>query len=278
MKSEERHQLEQNELADWLTKLIGRGKQYVPHVAAAVVLLFAVMWVYGLIAASRENKRGEAWRQFFDAQTPEQIEVVSERHPGADLAPYAKLKIAQMLFQDGKAKLFNDRNDAVSKLDKATKAFEEVAAKAEFGSLLKSQALFGIAVCKETTGAINDAIAAYKRVIADCKDSGEAAYAERQLKLLESPEGKDFYAKVANYRPKATSTDLPPKVDNPAAVPFPVPDAIKSSVPPVPPKDAAPPLPKAEPTKSDSPKPATDKPADNKPTAKKAADGKSKSN
>lgn len=277
MKSEERHQLQQNDLADRLAALSAKVKPYIPHVAAAIVLVFVGMWIVGLISDSKQAKRGEAWKDFFGAQNAEQLDVVVDRYPNSDIVPYARLKSAQFAFQDGKTKIFTDRDEAIKKLDKAVKAFEEVVAKSEPGGLLRSQALLGIAVSKETSGAVTDAVAAYKRLADECKGSTEAAYAERQIKNLDTPEARAFYSQAQNYKPKTPSTDLPPTDWQNPSTPFQLPDAMnpkkgdakaadKAPVPP-PPKDMAPPKAdaKAEP-KSDAKKPEP-KPAEKPATA-----------
>lgn len=211
MKSDERHQLEQNELADWVARLGVTARPYLPYAAAILAVAFLAAMGYSFWSSSAEAREHEAWEEFFGAKNPEQLRIVIDRYPNSQAAPYSQLRIADFEFQDAKAKLVNDYGAAISGLSKAVDLYRELADGRASPIQVKQQASMAMAETLESKGSLTEAKEAYQRVASNYAGSAEAALAEQRLKELDSPEARQFYTKLKDYKPPVPSTNLPAK-------------------------------------------------------------------
>lgn len=211
MKSEERHELEQNELVNWSTRWADqawRNRWSILGVIATIGLVFGGWTYYSRSLAART---AASWQEFLAATNPEQFQTLVDRYPGSPAVPYARLRMADLRFQEGKARLANNRGDAILKIDEASKLYSALRDDSSLPPDVREQAAMGAAAAIETKGNIADAIAAYKQVSTDFSGTVAALVAQARIKRLESPDAEKFYLQLAEYKPPATSTDLPAK-------------------------------------------------------------------
>src|SRR5690349_6891211 len=120
MKSEKRHQLEQNELANWLGQSIKTVEPYLKPIVvglAIVALAFAaVTWWRGYSARGSAT----ALNQFstaFSQQNIGALDDVAADYPGTTAAHWAALEAANLRLAEGSQLLFIDRANATQQLN-----------------------------------------------------------------------------------------------------------------------------------------------------------------
>ncbi|MFO0948043.1 MAG: hypothetical protein U1D30_19325 [Planctomycetota bacterium] len=282
MKSEERHQLEQNELADWVLRLVGIVRPYLLYMFVAAVVVVGVLIGLSIQSNAKQQTQQDAWREFFTAQDAAQFEVLLSRYPDSLAAPYTRLRIADLKFDEGKKSLITNRAKALSLFDESIKFYEELTKNSSTPSDVKQQAQFGVGLALESKGALEEAKKAYEVVVTEFSGSEYALRAQNRIKQIETPSAKEFYAALADYKPIGANTDLPPLEDNnaipvpPPTTPGAAPTTPEPTATPMPPKEepatskeAAPPV-KEEPAASKEAPPSKDEPAPKEEPAPKA--------
>lgn len=289
MDSQERHDLEKNELAHWLVRIGRSMRSYTPHIAIGLLLVLAgVVALVFMNMASRE-KTARAWSAYFEAQTPSQFEQLMLDYPDAPVVPYAQMQLAWMKLTEGKQRALDDRGASLQALDEAIERFESVLKSPELLADLKPQAALGVAMAKEIQARVEEATRLYENIVTEYGDQPVGRMAKQMLETLKKPETAQFYAMLKNYQPPEPSLDLPPAdaapmipgfLDDPlgdivlpptppptdlvpdAPAP-PTPPATPEPTPPAPPEDVAPDSGEApsapeapSPTPAESPEPA----------------------
>jgi hypothetical protein len=298
MKSDRRHELQQNELADWLGQhlemLKPHGTSILLGLVTAAVVVLGGMWYF----SGESSAAAQSWSSYFGAfnqrEPGKALEQLVKDKPGTQTALWAQQAIGDMNLAQGAAMLFSDRAEAQKMLQKAQDTYKLVEAAAGDPGL-KARAQFGMAKVLESLCKPEEAAKYYQLAADTQKDTaiGKAAAADaqrmkddRQVALLawfasQTPKKPAPIPGVGGSTPGLPS-DLPERPDiglpsglglgnlgagTPASPPpaFPPP----ADTPPAEPKAAEP---KAAEPKSGEPK-ATD-PNAAKPDAPKATDEK----
>jgi len=192
MKTERRHELQQNTLADWLGRQIVWAEQ---NVRLIVIGLVGVVVGAGLIAYwnnSRAERRQEAWSDYLGAMESRDSvgqtkALESLANNASDLAPgqMADILLADMALNQGIDQLKTDRAAAEKKLNEAKKRYSD-ARNAASDQNLKDRATLGLARFYETMGLIEEATKEY-RTLADSPASLYQVEAERKIDYLSKP-------------------------------------------------------------------------------------------
>ncbi len=216
MKSEERHRLEQNALADWLGRIMLKIRPYSTliltlAVVAAVVFGAASWWV-------RSSAQGNeaAWDSFYTALNnatnsgdPRPLKQLVDRYRGTDVAYWAAVTASEIHLARGTAEILANRADAIAEIKNAQEGFSLVADECR-DPRLRERALYGRARSYEALAGTGDvegnlarATADYEQVLALETGSVYAKFAQQRLDQLRYPHIKDFYQKLAAYQPPA---------------------------------------------------------------------------
>ena len=211
MKSERRHELEQNELADWLGDSVATVKPYVNVILGAIlaVLIAIVGGVWWMQQA--QVKSNESWDAFHTALAsgnPTELTDMSEDYPGTKAADWARVVVGDMYLSAGCNMLFTNRADANLELDKAVVFYQQVLDESQQGVLL-DRATYGLARTREAMGELDKAKALYEKVTKTWADGPFAEVAADRLKQLEQPATVAFYEKFEKWDPKPAFTDQP---------------------------------------------------------------------
>ena len=280
MKSEERHQLEKNDLAEWVVQTYERWQPHWPYLVGGIVLVAAALWFVNHRQASQAQQLHAAWNAYFDAEGTRNVEALRslvDLYPDSSVAPLAQKRVADFRFADGKKLLLTDRGEALRLLDDAANIYQELSASPAASDIVRRQAQLGLALAQETTGALAKAKETYESVSQSFPGTEEAARAEQRLKKIELPEAAEFYDQLAAFKAPEPTTDLPKPKGGLPELPAPkaqksMPDAPLISLPgledvPTPPPPPAKPAatkakasPKADPAESTTKKPAASKP------------------
>jgi predicted negative regulator of RcsB-dependent stress response len=218
MKSERRHELQHNELADWLAKTAKTIKPYQNMAMAAVALVLIVIVGYTLWSRESTAQTTQAWDELNVAletvQTTRNLEPLSkviEDYPDTNVAYTAKAVLADLHLGTGCDRLFENKARAQEELNKAIASYEAVL-KGSRTPDLQERATFGLARAKESKGdaeSLAQAEKLYKNVVAKWPKGAYAVAAQQRAKDLERPTTKRFYDDFRNFDPKPSFSAEP---------------------------------------------------------------------
>jgi hypothetical protein len=223
MKSDHRHELQQNELR----KLARRMEPWVRQHGMQIVWGLGALLVIGvavLIFSRRGDTAGAAgWTLLSTAQSTEDFAAVAEKHGDALPGVWARLRAAELNLENGILEAFSDREVAQSDLKRAKEDFEKVlAAKITLPAALKERALLGLARCLEATcdGDTQPAIEAYQTLLRQFPDGVYKNHVEQRTKELQTGRAKEFYAWFHAQKPKPPDFRRPADGARPSSSPF----------------------------------------------------------
>jgi predicted negative regulator of RcsB-dependent stress response len=212
MKSEERHKLHQNALAQWLTETFETIKPYQNAILAGLIvvilaIIFTVWW-----RSESASSASRAWTQLFAAfgepNPSAALEKVAEDNPRSHAAPAADLVAADILLAQGCSMLFINKATATQQLNKALELYQSASEKSP-SSTLRAQANFGLAKTWESLGKLDTAIKIYTDVTTEWPDTVYAQMSTRRLDDLKRTSTKEVYDKFARFDPKPTFSQPP---------------------------------------------------------------------
>jgi hypothetical protein len=215
MKSEQRHQLQQNELAARLVEAVEWCKQNAPLLFGAVLGLFVVV---GGISYFRHRSQAGAvaeWADFFsaagrrDSVKLESIGVVEASEISGQLA---NLMLADTALVNGVDLMSTDRVAAEEQLNLAKNKYAKVRQTAR-DPLLKQRALLGLARYYESVGLLEDAIKEYQALSTEFSDGLFVEQAKQKIAYLQEPGTKAFATWYREHKP------LPPEPAGTAGLP-----------------------------------------------------------
>ena len=211
MRSERRHELEHNELADWLAGSIETVKPYVNTIlgvllAVVIVAVGGIWWTW-----QSQAELGESWDAFHTAlasSNPSELAFMAEDYPDTKAADWARVVAGNIHLIMGCNKLFINRADANLELHKAADLFDEVLEKSQQQVLL-DRATYGLARTREAMGELDKAKALYKKVTENWPHGPFAEIAANRLEKLQQPGTLAFYDRFAKFDPQPAFSDLP---------------------------------------------------------------------
>src|SRR5262245_54330429 len=122
MKSEKRHELETNYLANWMGQVYKRSESY--HKTNFSVLVEVILELAVLAVARRFTGRGSdaAWDRFYAATAAGnhvELERLAEEYPGTTVAHWALAVSADVRLANATMQVFSDKPSAGGELQKA---------------------------------------------------------------------------------------------------------------------------------------------------------------
>ena len=214
MNTEERHNLQQNDLAVQTAKARGFAEKHgftllLVAAAAVVLLVVASLW-----SSHSESTAAAGWADLFEARDEAELADVAVTHPDTPAALWAELVEGDYHTRTGVAALFTDRETADAELKLAREKFEAVLER-DPPAQAAQKALFGLATVREVSGGgdLAPAIETYGRLIDEYPDSPFTPLAERRVEELNRPDAAPFYAWLAEQEP--SPEDLARPIDGP---------------------------------------------------------------
>lgn len=221
MKSERRHELQTNYLADHLGTAVSTGKPYATYVIGGLVVAVFAALAYGIYASQASKASAAAWGDYYfniGSGDAEIFQQVAQDHPGTAAALWSKQAWADNKLLAGLDSLYTDRKAAEETINKSIGVYEEVLNKA-YEPDLKNRAAMGLAQSYESLGKLDDATKYYKQVAAGSQD-GFAAMANNRLAWIASGEGKSFYEWFATVKSTpAAQPNIPADLSKPPTQP-----------------------------------------------------------
>lgn len=223
MKSEHRHELQQNELRKltmqvqpWLAQ---HGLQLVVGAAVVIAVIVGVAWW----TTSRGAAGSAGWTSVATAQSSEEFAAVADKHGDSLAGVWARLRMAELNLENGVMESFTDRDLALTDLKRAKDDFEKVlAASIELPAPVKERALLGLARTLEATsdGDTAPVIEAYENLRRQFPDTVYKNHVDQRIKELESADAKEFYAWFHAQKPKQPEFKKPADGAKPSTTPF----------------------------------------------------------
>ncbi|MEM0925869.1 MAG: tetratricopeptide repeat protein, partial [Planctomycetota bacterium] len=179
-------QLETNIVADSLGKFFKKIEPYSKVILGGVVAIVVVLIGYGLYRNNETANRSDATLQLL-MDNPE----VASLYPETTAAAWSLLYQANRDLDNGVRALFDNRDEAESLLTQAAEQFESAIATSD-AVLVQSRGNYGIGMAMESLGKLDDAIAAYERVIAANESEEIVEVAQERLDRLKDPASGEF--------------------------------------------------------------------------------------
>ena len=211
MKSEERHKLQQNELADWLGRCYTVIKPYVNAILAVVLLVVVVGCLTFWWRQQSKSEVSTGWDQLFAALEADhiaEIDKVAEQNPNSEIGHWATVISGDLHLANGCQELFTNKATGSQDLQKALDEYTKVR-KETRNPLLRERAIFGLARTYEalsgtrrSQGELDKAIQNYQELVHNWKDGAYYSLAKDRLEDLDTPAGKKFYDQFAQFDPQ----------------------------------------------------------------------------
>ncbi|WP_425618941.1 tetratricopeptide repeat protein [Anatilimnocola sp. NA78] len=232
MKSDKRHELQKNELADWLGDRVESYSDYFWPVVGGVVVAFAAAVGIAWYLGTQDAKTATAWNAYFQAygerDREAELKKVAETEPNTVAAMWALQGVGDLSLAKASNLMFTDRPEASKHIKDAESSYQEVLDKARDPHLL-ARAQYGMARLQETNCQPAEALKYYELVAKSQKDNALGKAAERDVKRMNDPQVIAFLEWFAKENPKRpvptghggmpglpplnTPTDLPERPD-----------------------------------------------------------------
>jgi tetratricopeptide (TPR) repeat protein len=211
MKSQERHKLQQNELADWLAKVITATKPYQNTILGAVIVLILAAIVGSWWTRESSASAQRAWTQLFtalDNGSSSELFKVAEDYPSSKAASMANLAAADLQLFQGCGMLFVNKASANQQLNNAAELYQRVLEQSK-SDIVRQQATFGLAKTRESQGKLETAMKLYTEVTTKWPNTGYSSMASRRVEDLKRNSTKAIYDKFAQFDPKPAFNQTP---------------------------------------------------------------------
>jgi hypothetical protein len=208
MKSEERHQLLQNDLQVVTTRTVGFFESHVQrHVPTMIAVLCGVLLCFGVVTwwnQSSQSENAAGWTKLDSANSLEEFGDVVDKFKGKPPGQWAQLQIAEKTLQSAMPLMFTDRDIAVADLKRSREGFDSLLQDKSVPPVIRERALWGLALTLETgcNGDTSKPIEAYERLLSDFPDSIFKTVAEERIRSLKKPSSREFYTWFSKENPK----------------------------------------------------------------------------
>jgi hypothetical protein len=216
MKSERRHELQHNDLAEWLVHAGAAVKPYQNMILSAVLVVLALAVGYTIWMRMAASESANAWNAVstaLDSGDMSGMAKVIDEYPSTSAAHTAGVVLADNYLAVGCNQLFSNKATGLDELAKAIRIYDAVLAESRQPSL-RERATFGLARAKESKGdaeSIEQSEKLYAEVVANWPEGAFARAASERLADLKRPATKEFYDLFAKFDPKPAFSDTPEK-------------------------------------------------------------------
>ncbi len=212
MKTERRHELQENELANWLGEKITKIQPYGKTILGVGVLIVAVLFAVSYINGRGAETEKEAWSAYFRAMNsgdPVEFRDMAADYPGTVAAGWSLQSAGDLFFNQGVGKLFQNRSEAMEQLQTARDAYEVVVKTYVSDPMLQARAKFGLAKAEEAMGNLDSAKAKYEELAKQTGDSEMAKLAQQRVDQLDRPATQAWYTWFAEQKPATSPLNEP---------------------------------------------------------------------
>lgn len=217
MKSEHRHELQQNELAHRLTRVVEWSRLNAPLLVGIVVGAAAVLFGINYFRSSASESAMQRWDSFFTAagrQDGKSLEALGSQQSDTLAGQMANLLLGDMALSNGIDLMSTDRGAAETQLNEAKNKYVKVGLDAtSTDPLIAQRAILGLARYYETVGMLDEATKEYQNLADKYAKGPYAEAAKRKVTILSESSTKAFAAWYREHKP------LPPKPSDSLGLP-----------------------------------------------------------
>jgi hypothetical protein len=198
MKTERRHELETNELADSLSHWIDGIRPYRNTIIGAIILVVVVGWGGILVTRRNTAQTAMAWEECFQVLNQRSGDPVlgltqlSEQYENSPVGLWSQVLAADIDLQEGTRLLFSDTVVARSKLNASVEAYREILKRSQSDDL-EQRARYGLARATESLCDVSEAKELYQSIVTRWAHCPFSEIAEQRAKDLGRTETKEFY-------------------------------------------------------------------------------------
>lgn len=224
MKTERRHELQTNQLADLIGSTVETAKPFTKIVAGALVAIAVIVGATWYLNRQSAAAQAEGWDLLNQASSPEELQNVATQYAGTPAGTWARMRLADVQLGGGVEALFNDRAEANSELRRAKDNYNQVLNERGASELAQQRAAQGVARAAEALNELPAASEMYQTIIERWPDSAFADMARRRVADLDRRSTQEFYDWFALQDPKPPADDEPSAFGNDSAFDFGLPD------------------------------------------------------
>ncbi len=204
MNSEERHQLQTNDLGVVAERTVGFFERHMGTVLGAACAALLALAVGYWWTQSVETGAESGWTLLNSAQSIDDYGAVIDKFKGQPAAQWAQLIVSETNLKTALPTMFKDRAIAITDIKSARKGFESLLDEKKLDLTIRERALWGLALCVETTcdGNVENPIKAYEALTKEFPDSIFKLVAEDRIASLKKEGSKEFYAWFSKENPK----------------------------------------------------------------------------
>jgi hypothetical protein len=211
MKTERRHELQTNVLADRLARGAEAVRPYGKTILGVVLLLLLAIVVLSFWNSQQKQRVVRGWDEFFSAFSSGNeaaLETTAKEYSGTPVAGWARLIEADMTLSEATDQLFSNPAEARGKLRDVVDAYQGLI-KDSGNVVVEERATFGLAEAHESLGELQKARGEYETVANKWPDSPHARIAKQRAIALSKKTTKEFYDWLAKYEPTTPAAKLP---------------------------------------------------------------------
>jgi tetratricopeptide (TPR) repeat protein len=195
MRSERRHELEENELAESTGALMERVRPHLRTLAFAALAAVGAAAAWSLISAQKIAARERSWDECMAAMAQGDVDRLAEvirRHPDTSAARWSQMLLAESAIAEGSQQLFGDPARGRTRLEQAEQIYTEILAGRPSG-LVAERAVFGLAKARESLGRIDEARRGYEALVQEYPRSAVREMAEQRIAALGRGSSREWY-------------------------------------------------------------------------------------
>ncbi len=171
MKTERRHELQHNSLAELMTDVGENAKPYAKAVLGILLAAVVVFGTYLYLSKRSDAEEGASWDRTWQAlgnsdpvKQSEELRAAADKYPDKQAGLWAQLALADMELNRGVAELFTERSDGRNQIRTALEDYQAVEKRAS-QPMLRQHAMYGIGRAQESLGKIGEAREAYEALL-----------------------------------------------------------------------------------------------------------------
>jgi tetratricopeptide (TPR) repeat protein len=211
MKTERRHELQTNVLADWLGTKLETAHEYTKAIVASLLAVVVIVGALVFMSKRTEHKQSVAWEQYFDATltgATEKLGIVADKYPDTLAGQWARLSLGDSELGQGTEQLFEDRTLAKGTLERAIESYTRARERTGDVEILERSTI-GLARVHESLSQLSEARQEYQQLLAKWPNSIYATEAKQRLDDIDKLSTKEFYDWFASQNTKALGASGP---------------------------------------------------------------------
>jgi hypothetical protein len=204
MKSQRRHELQTNMLADWLGDVLDRIRPYQNVILGVAILALAGVVGLTILSHRRASYAGQAWDSMGSllATNPADFEKTIKLYPNTPAAQWSRVLTGDMYLANGVNELFSSKPIGLEQLGRAQEQYLAALNADTKKGWIAERAAFGLARTMEAAGKLDEAARRYDEIVQQWPNGMFKEEAASRSKELQKQSVKWFYDQFAAYNPQ----------------------------------------------------------------------------